>query len=159
MNLDEYFMNIAKAVALRSNNQSTKVGCVIVSENNKIISTGYNDFPSSANLKYMTNEKPMFYLLDVHAEMMALIDAKSSVAGAKVYVTIASCENCFKHLIVAGIREVIYEKLFTTNKSTGTPERLEAVIRLMKATKTIHRNMEGKSFIDDVKDNGVTINV
>ena len=153
MNWDEYFMGIAKATALKSEDSSTQVGCVIVSPNNKIISCGFNNFPLNANPEYMTNEKPMKYLLSVHAEMRALIYAKRSVEGCKVYVTHASCENCLKHLIIAGIKEIIYDKLFTNGRFIDG-EKTEAIIRLIKATGIINRNMQGKSFLDDIKENG-----
>jgi dCMP deaminase len=155
---NKYFMEIAHKVALKSRNESTKVGCLIVDEKNTIISSGFNDFPLNADLKYMTNERPMCYLIDVHAEMRALINAGRSVAGCKAFVTIASCENCFKHLIVAGISQVIYDSLFTNRKSTSTPERLEAIIRLTKATGIQQRNLQGKTLEEDLKDNGIEIN-
>lgn len=145
-------MEIARAVALKSNDPSTQVGCVIVSPKNEVISCGFNNFPINANPEYMTDEKPMRYLLSVHAEMRALIYAKKSIDGCTAYVTHASCENCLKHLIVAGVKEIIYDKLFTNGKFIDS-ERIEAITRLMKATEIINRNMQGKSFLDDIKEN------
>ncbi len=152
MNFDEYFMDIARTVALKSEDPSTQVGCVIVSPNNEIVSCGFNNFPIKVNPEYMINEKPMRYLLSVHAEMRALIYAKRSIEGCKVYVTHASCENCLKHLIVAGVKEIIYDKLFTNGKFIDG-ERIEAITRLIKASGIINRNMQGKSFLDDIKEN------
>lgn len=152
MNWDEYFMGVARAAALKSEDPSTQVGCVIVSPDNEAVSFGYNNFIEGADPQYMTTEKPMRYLLSVHAEMRAILHAKRSVEGCKVYVTHASCENCLKHMIVAGIKEVIYEKLFTNGKYVDA-EKTDAIIRLMKATGIVNRNMQGKSFIDDIKEN------
>ena len=42
---DEYFMGVAKLSAMRSKDPNTQVGCCIVSEDNKILSMGYNGFP------------------------------------------------------------------------------------------------------------------
>ena len=42
---DEYFMGIAKLSALRSKDPNTQVGACIVSEDNKILSMGYNGMP------------------------------------------------------------------------------------------------------------------
>ncbi len=39
---DEYFMGIAKLSALRSKDPSTQVGACIVSDDNRILSIGYN---------------------------------------------------------------------------------------------------------------------
>jgi len=152
MKWDEYFMELAKAAALKSEDPSTQVGCVIVDQNNEIISCGFNNFPINADPEYMTNEKPMRYLISIHAEMRALIYAKRSIEGCKVYVTHASCENCLKHLIVAGVKEIVYDKLFTNGKFIDG-DRIDAIVRLMKATGIINRNMAGKSFIDDIRDN------
>ena len=42
---DEYFMGIAMLAARRSKDPSTQVGACIVSQDNIIISTGYNGMP------------------------------------------------------------------------------------------------------------------
>lgn len=41
--MDEYFMEIVESVARASTCIRHKFGCVIVDENNKVVSTGYND--------------------------------------------------------------------------------------------------------------------
>ncbi len=45
MNWDEYFINIAEQVKLKSKDNNTKIGVVLVGKNNEIVSTGYNSFP------------------------------------------------------------------------------------------------------------------
>ena len=42
---DTYFMGLAKYVSTKSKDRSTKVGCVIVSQDHQVVSTGYNGFP------------------------------------------------------------------------------------------------------------------
>lgn len=42
---DEYFMGVAKLSALRSKDPHTQVGACIVSDDNKILSMGYNGLP------------------------------------------------------------------------------------------------------------------
>jgi dCMP deaminase len=42
---DEYFIRMAMFVAQKSKDDSTKVGCVIVSPDNTVLSMGYNGFP------------------------------------------------------------------------------------------------------------------
>ena len=39
---DEYFMGVAKLSGMRSKDPNTQVGCCIVSQDNKILSMGYN---------------------------------------------------------------------------------------------------------------------
>ena len=46
---DEYFMGVAKLSAMRSKDPSTQVGACIVSQDNKILSMGYNGFPKGCS--------------------------------------------------------------------------------------------------------------
>ena len=43
---DEYFMGVAKLAGLRSKDPNSQVGSCIVSPDNKILSIGYNGFPT-----------------------------------------------------------------------------------------------------------------
>lgn len=45
---DEYFMGIAMLSACRSKDPNTQVGACIVNDRNRIMSVGYNGFPSAA---------------------------------------------------------------------------------------------------------------
>ena len=47
LNWDEFFMGIAKLSAGRSKDPSTQVGACIVSEDNRILSIGYNGAPNN----------------------------------------------------------------------------------------------------------------
>lgn len=47
----------------------------------------------------------------VHAEMAAILDAArrgQSVSGATIYTTTFPCHNCAKHIVGAGLEEVVY---------------------------------------------------
>ncbi len=46
---DEYFMGVAQLSGMRSKDPSTQVGACIVSRDNKILSMGYNGFPSGCD--------------------------------------------------------------------------------------------------------------
>lgn len=54
---DEYFMGVAKLSAMRSKDPSTQVGACIVSEDNKILSMGYNGFPKAAPMMNFPGER------------------------------------------------------------------------------------------------------
>ncbi|MBQ2004587.1 MAG: cytidine deaminase, partial [Peptococcaceae bacterium] len=43
---DEYFMGVATLASMRSKDPNTQVGACIVSNDNKILSIGYNGFPN-----------------------------------------------------------------------------------------------------------------
>ena len=46
---DEYFMGIAMLSACRSKDPNTQVGACIVNDRNRIMSVGYNGFPSGCD--------------------------------------------------------------------------------------------------------------
>ena len=57
---DEYFLGIAEAVSQKSKDPSSKMGCVIVDENKRVISLGYNGLVQGADESRMTmSERPM----------------------------------------------------------------------------------------------------
>ena len=144
-------MNVAKTVAQKSKDPSTKVGCVIVTKDNKPISFGFNGFIAGCDEQYMTYERPAKYMLTIHAEMNALIFAERTLKDCKIYITHASCENCLKHLIQAGIREIYYDILDTKGKMMDE-QRKDAISRIIKSTGVIYRNFNtGKDFLDEIK--------
>ena len=46
---ESYFMGIAHLSALRSKDPNTQVGAVIVDEDKKVVSIGYNGFPKKCD--------------------------------------------------------------------------------------------------------------
>ena len=113
---DEYFMGIALLSAERSKDPSTQVGACIVSENNKILSTGYNGMPIGCNDDEMPwereAEKPndTKYPFVCHAELNAILNSPSLMnnKNAKIYVALFPCKECAKAIIQSGIKEIIY---------------------------------------------------
>lgn len=60
------------------------------------------------------------FVRPVHAEMAALIDsARRGVAvhGLSMYVTTFPCHNCAKHIIAAGLKQVIYLEPYPKSKA------------------------------------------
>ena len=110
---DKRFMNIAKEVSSWSKDPSTKIGAVIVDEQNRIVSVGYNGFPRNVpdcNDYYENRE--LKYELIVHAEVNAILNANKSLDNCRIYVypTLMHpnvCPNCAKTLAQTGIKEVI----------------------------------------------------
>lgn len=120
---DEYFMGVAMLSAKRSKDPNTQVGACIVSKDNKILSMGYNGFPSGCsddefpwaregdglNTKY-------FYV--THSELNAILNYRGgSLEGTKLYVSLFPCNECAKAIIQAGIKTVVY----ADDKYNGTP--------------------------------------
>lgn len=114
INWDTYFMGIAMLSSMRSKDPNTGVGACIVSEENKILSLGYNGMPigiSDDEYPWEREGDPLDtkYPYVCHAELNALLNYTGSrLQGAKVYVTLFPCNECTKALIQSGIKEVIY---------------------------------------------------
>ena len=109
---DEYFMGIAKLAALRSKDPSTQVGACIVSQDNIIISTGYNGMPkgcSDDEYPWSREGGETKYPYVVHAELNAVLNANGrDLRGSKLYVALFPCNECAKAIIQSGIKEIIY---------------------------------------------------
>ena len=54
---DEYFMGVAKLSGMRSKDPHSQVGACIVSEDNKILSMGYNGFPNNFRVTELSDAK------------------------------------------------------------------------------------------------------
>ena len=111
---DEYFMGIAKLSAERSKDPNTQVGCCIVSDENKILSMGYNGFPtgcSDDDFPWGKGEGlDSKYLYSTHSELNAILNYPgASLKNARLYVTLFPCNECAKAIIQSGIRTVIYD--------------------------------------------------
>ena len=112
---DEYFMGIAMLAAKRSKDPSTQVGACIVSQDNIIISTGYNGMPKGCSDDEFPwdrsgeNDAQTKYPYVVHAELNAILNANSrDLRGSRIYVALFPCNECAKAIIQSGIKEVYY---------------------------------------------------
>ena len=109
---DEYFMGIAMLAAKRSKDPSTQVGACIVSQDNIIISTGYNGMPkgcSDDEFPWDREGKDTKYPYVVHAELNAILNANGrDLRGSRVYVALFPCNECAKAIIQSGVKEVVY---------------------------------------------------
>ena len=104
---DSRFMDLARLVASWSKDPSTQVGAVIVDQDKRIVSTGFNGFPRCVNDAPVDREVKL--LRTIHAEENALLFARRDVTGMSVYVTRPPCARCAAKLVQAGIVRVVYE--------------------------------------------------
>ncbi len=109
---DEYFMGVAQLSAMRSKDPNTQVGACIVSQDNKILSMGYNGFPrgcSDDDFPWCRQGEDNKYFYTTHSELNAILNYRGgSLEGTKLYVTLFPCNECAKALIQAGIKTVVY---------------------------------------------------
>ena len=131
---DEYFMLLAKLAATRSTCYSRPVGCVFARDK-RLLATGYNGaVPGTWHCIdkeecYWRQEEnqvdgiqPNELSRAIHAEINALAYAARAgirVEEATAYCTLSPCVNCFKALMVAGIKKVYYEHIYDFNNAGG----------------------------------------
>lgn len=117
----DYFMDIAKVVALRSNCLKRKVAAVIAKDK-RIVSTGYNGTPRGIQNcsdggcprcnSLGASGQGLETCLCSHAEENAIVQSAYhgvSIKGATLYSTLSPCLLCTKMIINAGIAEVVYQ--------------------------------------------------
>ena len=141
---DEYFMGIAMLAARRSKDPNTQVGACIVSQDNIIISTGYNGMPkgcSDDEFPWDRTGEETKYPYVVHAELNAILNANGrDLRGSRIYVALFPCNECAKAIIQAGIREVVYlsDKYHDTPSVIASRKMLDSAgvkVRQIKPTK------------------------
>lgn len=135
---DEYFMNLAITVSERGTCDRAYVGCVIVNEDNRIVTTGYNGSikgnPHCDDIGHTMRDGHC--IATIHAEMNALLYCAKegiSVKGCKAYVTHFPCLNCTKSLIQAGIKQIYYKEVYRVD---------EYAIELLKRNKISYEKIE-----------------
>jgi dCMP deaminase len=125
---DEYFMSIAKVVAMRSNCIKRKVAAIIVKDR-RVVSTGYNGTPRGAKNcneggcprcnSMAVSGTALDECLCCHGEENAITQAAyhgTSLKGSTLYTTFAPCLLCTKMIINSGIQEVVYNQEYPLNE-------------------------------------------
>lgn len=142
---DEYFMGVAILSGMRSKDPSTQVGACIVSEDNKILSMGYNGLPigcSDDEFPWGREGDPLDnkYFYVAHSELNAILNYRGgSLEGAKIYVLLFPCNECAKAIIQSGIKTIVYDsdKYADTPAVIASKRMLDAAgVRYYQYTKT-----------------------
>lgn len=108
---DEYFLQIATAVSIKSKDPKCPVGAVIVSEDNIILSTGFNGLARGVHddEQILADADEKIKVI-CHAEVNAIMNA-ARIGGrplhrATIYVTKFPCLTCCNAIIQAGIQRI-----------------------------------------------------
>lgn len=133
MSKDEIYLEMAQVVSKLSKDPNTKVGAIIVTEDGRPVSWGFNGFlakvdedlipktreesevelelgmnyegnHTSTKMKAMASK----YDFEFHAESNAIHFAgKSHLVGSTLYVTFVPCAHCAKEIVRAKIKRVV----------------------------------------------------
>jgi dCMP deaminase len=113
---DRYFMNLAREAATRSTCPRKAVGAIVVRDK-AVLATGYNG--SLRGLPHCTEVGCLMEndhcVRTVHAEANALLQGARHgvlIDGADIYITASPCWNCFKLIVNAGIRRILYGEFY-----------------------------------------------
>jgi len=110
-NWDHRFLVLAKLVGSWSKDPSTQVGAVIVDENNRIVSVGYNGFPQNIKDDDRLYNRETKYKIVVHGEINAILFANRSLSGCILYtIPFEPCPRCAGLIIQSGIKRVVSPK-------------------------------------------------
>ena len=128
---EQYYMQIARAVSMRSNCIRRQIGAIVVVDD-RIVATGYNGTPrgrkncfeggcprcSNAQGEALTGQN-LGECLCVHAEENCIV-ASAYHGGIRlrdgvIYTMMSPCLICAKLILNSGISAVIYEQIYPIN--------------------------------------------
>lgn len=92
--IQQRFLSVARALARVSEAADLRVGCVVVSEDGRVIGSGFND----------EKRNPV-----QHAEIMALDQTNEILHNIDIYVTTSPCIACARRIALHHPRTVYYQ--------------------------------------------------
>jgi len=111
----EYFMKMAEIVKERGTCGKLKVGCVLTTEDNRVVSVGYNSAPSGSphceDVGCLLSEEhnANHCIRTIHSEAGAVANLPKRYKTLICYVTHNPCINCYKILIAANVKKIYYK--------------------------------------------------
>lgn len=137
---DEYFMEIARAVAKRSTCDRGRVSCVIARDK-QILVTGYAGAPKGLphcdevghlikTVTHENGEQTQHCMRTCHAEQNAIVQAAKigvAIDGGTLYCKMTPCAACAKMIINAGIKRIVCEKHYRVAAESEELFRLAGV--------------------------------
>jgi len=131
---DNYYMLIAETCSKRSLDPNSKFGCIAVSEEGSILSTGYNGPPRNVDDSLVPLSRPEKYTFFEHSERNCIYNAARigvPLKGCTFYVTGVPCIDCLRAMYQVGAIRIVMKK----RKAKGYPDNplldfLSSYIRL-----------------------------
>jgi len=136
---DEMFMDIARIVAKRGTCRRLQVGCIIIDENNRVISIGYVGSPPGKphclDEGCIFDENEPGCQRTIHAEVNAIGYAArvgTPIVNGSLYTTVSPCYKCAQLVVSAGITEVVYGEFYRDQSGIQYLEKLGVFCRFLE---------------------------
>lgn len=134
---DQRMLAMAELVSTWSKDPKRKVGAVIVTQDMRSASFGYNGIPKGiADTEDRLHNRRLKLLLSIHAERNAMDNARFGLRGCALYATKFPCHECMKGIIQVGIVKVVAPPADTEHEMWGESYKIalalaqEAQIRI-----------------------------
>jgi len=135
LEVDDYFLKMAKLVALRSTCKRRAVGCVLVDTKKHVMATGYNGVPKGFThcIDYPCKgaDAPSGTRLNeckaVHAEMNALLQLQST-DELTAYLTVTPCFDCAKVLANSNVTRIVASVWYPQTEVTDILEQAHITV-------------------------------
>jgi dCMP deaminase len=111
---DDYFMIQALWARVRSLDESTRCGCILVDKKNRPMGQGYNGHPRKVNYDDMPQNRPEKYGPIIHSENNAILNCVGLLEEFTAYITGPPCIHCWSQLIQAGVKRVVFGPITTS---------------------------------------------
>jgi len=130
------FVDLATHLTSWSKDKSTKTSAIIVSDNNSILSIGYNGFPRGVDDSIADRyERPKKYLYTEHAERNAIYNAAAhgiSTKGTTMYTCWFPCADCSRGISQAGIKKLVCDRLTEEDMNGRWGDSFRASLEILR---------------------------
>lgn len=142
---DDYFMTMMYLAAMRSKDESTHVGAVVVDDLNIVRSMGYNSFVRGINDDVPERQaRPEKYFWFEHAERNAIYNSQLSLRGCRMYTNGVPCMDCARGIVQEGIKEVVVDKAWDDNNYAQWKDHAVRSVEMFEEAGVKLRFWEGK---------------
>jgi dCMP deaminase len=146
---DIRFLELSDYISEWSKDDKRKVGVVIVDDQKRVVSLGYNGFPSGLNDDLVYRHKdPVKLLFTEHAERNAIYSAAKNGVSLKdctIYTSFFPCADCARAIVQSGIKRVVSYK-YNLPKDSKWNKHFEVSNEILKELK-IEVSLIDKKFV------------
>lgn len=108
--VDEYYICLALWISVRSKDNHTQCGAIIVGDGNIPLGIGFNGSPRCIDDNLIDWSRPNKYGYVIHAESNAIYHSNGKLDGSTIYVSGPPCSKCMLNISACGIKRVVYLK-------------------------------------------------